>query len=353
MFFVAQQDPPAIVDVRTVGWAMSPAYKEEKTMTHTTTTIGIDVSKHYLDAFCRHDQHTVRVPNHTKGIVALLGWIGQRQARPLIVIEPTGGYEHTLQAMLLDQGLSLAKVNARHVREFARAKGRLAKTDAIDAAVLADYGQVMTPRTLVSPSQEQQELAQVVKRRRQLVELATIEKNRLEKATDDLATQSIQRMLRVLKEEIQDMDARMAKLMKSHRSLSNSHDVVKPIKGIGPLTLATLLAEFPELGRIGNRQISSLVGVAPHHVDSGTRRGTRHIHGGRVRIRCVLYMAVLSAIQHDPGMKRFYQHLVEQGKKPKKVALVAVMRKMLVRLNAKMREYYLQVDSSPWQVQEV
>lgn len=321
-------------------------------MTHTTTTIGIDVSKQYLDAFCRLDQHTVRVPNHPQGIATLLTWIGQRTARPLMVIEPTGGYEHTLQAMLLDQGFSLAKVNARHVREFARAKGRLAKTDAIDAAVLADYGQVMTPRTLVRPSHEQQELAQVVKRRRQVVELATIEKNRLEKATDDLATQSIQRILHVLKEEIQDMDARMAKLMKSHPSLSHSHDVVKPIKGIGPLTLATLLAELPELGRIGNRQISSLVGVAPHNVDSGMRRGTRHIHGGRVRIRCALYMAVLSAIQHDPGMKRFYQHLVEEGKKPKKVALVAVMRKMLVRLNAKMREYYLQVDGSPWQGQE-
>jgi len=322
-------------------------------MTHTTTTIGIDVSKQYLDAFCRHDQHTVRVPNHPQGITALLAWIGQRTARPLIVIEPTGGYEHTLQAMLLEQGLSLAKVNARQVREFARAKGRLAKTDTIDAAVLADYGQVMTPRTLVGPSPEQRELAQVVKRRRQVVELATIEKNRLEKATDDLAIESIQRLLRILKEEIQEMDARMAKLMKSHRSLSNAHDVVKPIKGIGPLTLATLLAELPELGRIGNRQISSLVGVAPHNVDSGMRRGTRHIHGGRVRIRCALYMAVLSAIQHDPGMKRFYQHLVEHGKKPKKVALVAVMRKILVRLNAKMREYYLQVDGAPWQRQAV
>ena len=322
-------------------------------MTHTTTTIGIDVSKQYLDAFCRHDQHTVRVPNHPQGITALLAWIGQRTARPLIVIEPTGGYEHTLQAMLLEQGLSLAKVNARQVREFARAKGRLAKTDTIDAAVLADYGQVMTPRTLVGPSPEQRELAQVVKRRRQVVELATIEKNRLEKATDDLAIESIQRLLRILKEEIQEMDARMAKLMKSHRSLSNAHDVVKPIRGIGPLTLATLLAELPELGRIGNRQISSLVGVAPHNVDSGMRRGTRHIHGGRVRIRCALYMAVLSAIQHDPGMKRFYQHLVEHGKKPKKVALVAVMRKILVRLNAKMREYYLQVDGAPWQGQAV
>lgn len=322
-------------------------------MTHTTTTIGIDVSKQYLDAFCRHDQHTVRVPNHPQGITALLAWIGQRTARPLIVIEPTGGYEHTLQAMLVEQGLSLAKVNARQVREFARAKGRLAKTDTIDAAVLADYGQVMTPRTLVGPSPEQRELAQVVKRRRQVVELATIEKNRLEKATDDLAIESIQRLLRILKEEIQEMDARMAKLMKSHRSLSNAHDVVKPIKGIGPLTLATLLAELPELGRIGNRQISSLVGVAPHNVDSGMRRGTRHIHGGRVRIRCALYMAVLSAIQHDPGMKRFYQHLVEHGKKPKKVALVAVMRKILVRLNAKMREYYLQVDGAPWQGQAV
>ncbi len=351
MFFVAQQDPPAIIGVRTVGWAMAPAYKEEYTMTPTTTTIGIDVSKQYLDAFCRHDQHTVRVPNHAQGIVALLAWIGQRTARPLIVIEPTGGYEHTLQAMLLDQGLSLAKVNARQVREFARAKGQLAKTDAIDASVLAAYGQVMAPRTVVGTSPEQHELAQLVKRRRQLVELATIEKNRLEKVTDDLATQSIQRMLYVLKEEIQAMDARMAKLLKNHQSFANTHDVARQIKGVGLITLATLLAELPELGRIGNRQISSLVGVAPHNVDSGTRRGTRHIHGGRVHIRCVLYMAVLSAIQHDPSMKRFYQHLVEQGKKPKKVALVAVMRKMLVRLNAKMREYYLQVDGAPWQVQ--
>lgn len=322
-------------------------------MTHTTTTIGLDVSKQYLDACCHHDQQTLRVPNHPQGITALLAWISQRTACPLIVIEPTGGYELTLQTMLLDQGLSLAKVNARQVREFARAKGRLAKTDAIDAAVLADYGHVMTPRTLVGPSPEQHELAQVVQRRRQVVELATIEKTRLEKATDELATQSIPRMLRVLKEAIQEMDARMATLMKRHQSLSHAHDVVKPVKGLGPLTVATLLAELPELGRIGNRQISSLVGVAPHNVDSGMRRGTRRIRGGRIRIRCVLYMAVLSAIQHDPDMKQFYQHLVEQGRQPQKVALVAVMRKMLVRLNAKMREYYLQTDGSPWQGQAV
>ena len=322
-------------------------------MTHTTTTIGIDVSKQYLDAFCRHDQKTLRVPNHPQGITALLAWIGQRTARPFMVIEPTGGYEHTLQTMLLDQGLSLAKVNARQVREFARAKGQLAKTDAIDASVLADYGQVMAPRTLVGTSPEQQELAQLVKRRRQLVELATIEKNRLEKVHDELTTQSIQRMLRVLKEEIQEMDARMAKLIEAHESLSDSQDVVRQVKGIGPLTFAILLAELPELGRIGNKQISSLVGVAPHNVDSGMMRGRRRIRGGRVSIRCALYMAVLSAIQHDPGMKRFYQHLVEEGKKPKKVALVAVMRKMLVRLNAKMREYDLQGNGSPWQVQEV
>ena len=116
-------------------------------MTHTTTTIGIDVSKQYLDAFCHHDQQTLRVPNHPKGITALLVWMSRRTACPLIVIEPTGGYELTLQTMLLDQGFSLAKVNARQVREFARAKGRLAKTDALDASVLADYGQVMAPRT--------------------------------------------------------------------------------------------------------------------------------------------------------------------------------------------------------------
>ena len=319
---------------------------------HTTTTIGIDVSKQYLDAFCRHDQKTLRVPNHPQGITALLAWIGQRAARPLMVIEPTGGYEHTLQTMLLDQGLSVAKVNARQVREFSRAKGQLAKTDAIDASVLADYGQVMAPRTLVGTSPEQHALAQLVKRRRQLVELATIEKNRLEKVHDELTTQSIQRMLRVLKEEIQAMDARMAKLIEAHESLSDSQDVVRQVKGIGPLTFAILLAELPELGRIGNKQISSLVGVAPHNVDSGMMRGKRRIRGGRVSIRCALYMAVLSAIQHDPSMKRFYRHLVEEGKKPKKVALVAVMRKMLVRLNAKMREYYLQGDCSAWQPQE-
>lgn len=321
-------------------------------MTHTTTTIGIDVSKQYLDVFCRHDQKTLRVPNHPQGITALLAWIGQRAARPLMVIEPTGGYEHTLQTMLLDQGLSVAKVNARQVREFARAKGQLAKTDAIDAAVLADYGQVMAPRTVVGTSPEQHELVQLVKRRRQLVELATIEKNRLEKAPDELATQSIQRMLSVLKEEIQAMDIRMAKLIEAHESLSDSQDVVRQVKGIGPLTFAILLAELPELGRIGNKQISSLVGVAPHNVDSGMMRGKRRIRGGRVSIRCALYMAVLSAIQHDPSMKRFYLHLVEEGKKPKKVALVAVMRKMLVRLNAKMREYYLQGACSAWQPQE-
>ena len=320
-------------------------------MTH-TTTIGIDVSKHQLDAFCSYDQETLTVANHAKGISALLKWVAAKDACPLVVLEPTGGYEHTLQAMLVGNDISLAKVNARQVREFARAKGRLAKTDAIDASVLAEYGQVMNPRTMVVTSREQQELAELVKRRRQLVELTIIEKTRLEKATHDLATQSIQRMLPLIKEEIQEMDTRIAQLIEAHDSLSDSQDVVREVKGIGPLTLAILLAELPELGRIGNKQISSLVGVAPHNVDSGMMRGRRRIRGGRVRVRCVLYMAVLSAIQHDPNMKGFYLHLVRQGKKSK-VAIVAVMRKMIVQLNAKMREHYMLVDCSPSQAQKV
>ena len=252
--------------------------------------------------------------------------------------------------MLLENGISLAKVNARQVREFARAKGQLAKTDAIDASVLAEYGQVMNPRTMVITSREQQELAELVKRRRQLVEITIIEKTRLEKTTHDLAKQSIQRMLLVLKEEILEMDTRIAKLIEAHDSLSDSQDVVREVKGIGPLTFAILLAELPELGRIGNKQISSLIGVAPHNVDSGTMRGRRRIRGGRIRVRCVLYMAVLSAIQHDPDMKSFYQHLVQKGKKPK-VAIVAVMRKMIVKINAKMREHYMKVECPSWQAQ--
>jgi transposase len=308
-------------------------------MTQTASIIGIDISKYHLDAYSSSDQKFLQVPNNATGISKLFKWFSGKGIDPLVVIEPTGGYEHTLQTFLFGKQVALAKVNARQVREFARAKGRLAKTDAIDATVLAEYGRVMNPRIMVASSAQQQELAELVKRRRQLVETSILEKTRLEKAIHDLAKKSIQKILPVIKEEIQEMDNRIAKLIESHDSLSDSQNVVKQVKGIGPLLSAILLAELPELGRIGNKQISSLVGVAPHNVDSGTMRGRRRIRGGRIRVRCVLYMGVLSAIQHDPTMKNFYQNLVQKGKKPK-VAIVAAMRKMIVILNAKMREHY-------------
>lgn len=306
-----------------------------------TTTIGIDVSKHTLDVFCHADGNNAQFSNSPEDIGRLMKWIKKRAEESLVIIEPTGGYERMVQHIALTtKGIHIAKVNARQIREFARAKGRIAKTDKIDASILAEYGIAMKPRVLALPPVQRQKLSALVKRRQQLTNTSSRERTRIEQTDCAFSKQSIKEVIAFLRQQVIDVDAAIRELIKSHEELHDAHQVIKNVKGIGPVTAAILLAELPELGRIGSKAISSLVGVAPHNVDSGSMRGQRHIHGGRKNIRNSLYMATLSAIRYHETISVFYQNLILRGKKPK-VAIIAAMRKLIIILNAKMRDHYV------------
>jgi len=307
-----------------------------------TTTIGVDVSKHTLDIFCHADSNNSQFSNSPEGIAELIQWIRKRAEQCLVIIEPTGGYERMLQQMVLTtNGMQLAKINARQIREFARAKGRFAKTDRIDARLLAEYGIAMNPRVAILPPAYRQELSALIMRRQQLTNSISRERTRLPQAGYEFAKQSIQDVIAFLHSQVLSIDAAMRELIKINIQLKEAYKVINGVAGVGPLIAAVLLAELPELGRIDNKAISSLVGVAPHNVDSGNMRGERHIHGGRPYVRKMLYMAVLSTIRYHDTIRTFYQNLILRGKKPK-VALVAAMRKLIIILNAKMRDYYAQ-----------
>lgn len=308
--------------------------------TISTISIGVDVSKKYLDAHCHQDQKFIRVTNDSTGINKLVKWSLVKGNSPLIVIEPSGGYEYLLERKVSEnRDFRVAKVNAKYIRDFARAKGRLAKTDQIDAQTIAEYGAIMSPRNNIDISAQQLELKALVIRRRQVVKTLSEENNRLEKVKFDLARKSIEQLILFLKAEIKSLDKMISDIIKSSEALVAAYKLLQEMCGIGSITASSLLADLPELGRIGNKEISSLVGVAPHNVDSGTMRGQRVIQGGRTEIRKVLYLATLTATRYDGVIRDFYLSLVARGKKPK-VAIIACIRKMIVILNAKMRDHY-------------
>ena len=304
--------------------------------------IGIDVSKATLDVYHSSENTGKQFPNDDKGIAKLIEWIGKGD-NVLVIFEPSGGYERFLQYALLSHSISCSKVNARQIRNFARAIGRLAKTDKIDAEILAHYGLKMQPRTMVIPEEKQRELAEYVKRRRQLIDMLVEERNRLDKSPGSFAKESTERVLAVLKEELNNIDCCIEEFIESSDKLKQMHNIVLQVKGIGKVVAAVLIAELPELGIISNKQISSLVGVAPHNKDSGTVRGQRHISGGRKTVRCALYMATLSAIRFDDRIKGFYNNLRIKGK-PAKVAITACMHKLIIIINAKLRDEFYQIN---------
>ena len=235
------------------------------------------------------------------------------------------------------QYLSLAKVNSRRIREFARACGILAKTDEIDAKVLADYGVKLEPRIMTAINESQCQLGELVKRRRQIVDLMVKENNRLEKAYTKLTISSIKKSLKFLNNSIDQINKEIESFITLDEELSIKHKVLCDVKGVGSQTASVILAELPELGTVNQKEIASLVGVAPMNRDSGAMRGRMHISGGRIGVRCALYMATLSAIKHNEIIKEFYQRLRDNGKLPK-VAITAAMRKLIVILNAKIRD---------------
>jgi transposase len=302
--------------------------------------VGIDVSKEHLDVHFLSQNQDARWSNDPAGIRSLLE---QLQSFPgcLIVLESTGGYERRLVAELLSAGHNTASVNPRPVRDFAKAFGRLAKTDRIDAHVLALFAQHVQPRCWQKTSEKHQELQQLVVRRRQVIALKTAESNRLELTDSKLARKGIRQVLALLEKQLDALDAGIAKLIHSDEDWRHQDQILQSVPGVGPATSAVLIAELPELGKLNRQKVASLVGVAPFNRDSGKFRGQRAIHGGRRTVRNALYMAALSARRCNPVFQRFAKRLELSGK-PHKVVLTACMRKLLVTLNS-----MLQTDS-PW-----
>jgi transposase len=296
--------------------------------------VGIDVAKAELVVVSRPTLDSVLVANDDTGVRSLVSRWG-REAPTLIVVEATGGYEMPLVAALAAAGLPIVVVNPRQVRDFAKSIGQLAKTDRIDAGVLALFAERVRPALTVVPDETTRELDAVVTRRRQLVEMLTAEKNRLGQATgrsQRTPKKSLKKHIAFLERELAMTDTDLHTMVRQSPVWRERDDLLQSVPGVGPVVARTLLAELPELGRLDRRAIAKLVGIAPINRDSGRWRGQRRIQGGRSSVRAALYMAALVAARRNPVIKGFYQRLVAAGK-PKKLALVACMRKLLTILN--------------------
>lgn len=301
---------------------------------------GIDVAKAHLDVATWPAVDRWRVARDDAGLVALTAWLRARAPR-LIVLEATGGLEVPVVTALVEAGLPVAVINPRQARDFAKATGRLAKTDALDAAVLAHFGHAIRPEPRPWKDAEAQALTAVIQRRRQVVEMLTAEKNRLASAHPHVKP-DLEATVAWLEQRLKDHDRDLQQRLRASPVWRERDDLLRGVPGIGPVTAATLLAALPELGTLNRRQISALVGVCPFNRDSGQSRGRRMIFGGRAGVRAVLYMATVTASRCNPVIKAFYQRLRQAGK-PAKVALTACMRKLLTILNAMLKA------KTPWQ----
>jgi transposase len=297
--------------------------------------VGIDVSKDTLDMAVLGKRSIEQFANTKKGIAKLVRQMHQLNPK-LIVVEATGGYEQALVLTLFEADLPVALVSPQRVRQYAKAKGLLAKTDKLDAHILADFGKHIQPRLFVAKSEERKRLSDLVARRNQLNTMLQAEKNRLRTSSVEVKN-SLQRVMACLKAEMQELDAQIREFMKTHEDFGEQEKLLRTAKSVGRVTAATLLADLPELGQLDRKQIAALVGVAPMNKDSGKKRGYRKTQGGRPDVRCTLYMSTLSGIQHNPVIQAQYNQLVKRGKE-KKVAITACMRKMLTILNAMMRD---------------
>lgn len=295
--------------------------------------VGIDISKEHLDIAVRPSGATARFAREE--LDAVVAFV--QQARPaLVVMEATGGLEQTVAAALGAASVPVAVVNPRQVRDFAKALGKLAKTDALDAAVLARFGELLRPQPRPLPDAQTRELEALVVRRRQLLEMLVAEKNRLSSCHAKSMRKSLEKHIEWLKQQLKDVDKDIGTIVRNSPLWREKDELLRSVPGIGPVSSSSILAELGELGTLNRRQIAALVGVAPLNHDSGTMRGKRTIWGGRASMRAVLYMATLVATKHNAVIRGFYQRLLAAGK-AKKVALVACMRKLLTILNAMMR----------------
>ena len=289
--------------------------------------------------FVRPTGETWHSSNDAPGIETLVERVGALAPR-LVVVEATGGMETPLVSELTSSDVAVVVVNPRKVRDFARALGKLAKTDVLDAQTLAHFGEATKPEVRPLPDAATRELRDLVARRRQLNEMLTQERNRLRTATPKVRTH-LEEHIEWLQDSVDALDRQLEDLVKSSPIWQAQNMLLKTTPGVGPVLSTTLLAELPELGTLGRGQIAALVGVAPFNRDSGTLRGKRSVWGGRRKVRGSLYMATLVATRYNPTIKAFYTRLCEAGK-PKKVALTACMRKMLIILNAMVK------NGRPW-----
>jgi transposase len=298
--------------------------------------VGIDVAKDKFDICVLPERAHFVCNNDAKGITGLVADL-KRQNPTVIVLEPSGGYEMILTAELYSAELPVALVNARQVRDFARSIGKLAKTDSIDAYVLARFAEAVRPEPKPIPTEEQRLIRDLVTRRRQLVDMRAAEKNRLHQARTKVLSENVLNVITFLDKQIQSIDTDIDDQIKKSPLWSEKNKLLTTFKGVGPVTTKTLMAYLPELGEVDRQKISSLAGLAPFNKDSGKMRGKRMIAGGRAIVRKALYMAAITAAKHNDAIRPFYQRLIGAGK-PAKVALTACMRKILVILNAMVRE---------------
>lgn len=307
-------------------------------MTPVTIFVGIDVAKDRLDLAWRPTGERWAVPNTERGIRA----IGRRLRTPapaLIVLEATGGLELPLTGALAAAGLPVVVVNPRQIRDFAKATGRLAKTDTLDAAVLAQFAEAVRPPVRPLPDAATQALSALLLRRRQLIGMLTAETNRLGSAPAPVRT-AIAAHIRWLESRLAELDADLGRTIRESPLWREKDDLLQSTPGVGPVLARTLLASLPELGTLTRQQIAALVGVAPLNRDSGQCRGRRRVWGGRAHVRAALYMGTLVATRYNPVIRAFYQRLCAAGK-AKKVALTACMRKLLTILNAMLKHQTL------------
>ena len=303
--------------------------------------IGIDVAKKHLDIHVLPDNTAFTVSRDDGGLDELVNRL--RQLAPqLIVLEATGGYEKVVLASLAGAGLAVLAVNPRQVRDFARACGRLAKTDRLDAAIIAHFAERLRPPLRPLPDAAAQALGAIVVRRRQIIDMISAENMRLQQTLARKVQTSIKAHLTWLQEQLTSIDDDLDATIKENDTWLHNEQLLDAVPGVGKTTARTLIVELPELGSLDRRQIAALVGVAPINHDSGCHRGQRHIRGGRTTVRAALFMAAWVGTRHNPVLQAFYKRLIAAGK-PRKVALDACMRKLLTILNALIR------DQKPWQ----
>jgi transposase len=304
------------------------------------TFVGIDVAKHALDVCVLTEDQCFTIQNNTAGFRQLLDKLPPAGSC-LVVIEATGGYQRPVVGALVSAGHRVAVVNPRQVRDFARGLGILAKTDRLDARVIARFGQHTNPRPVEIGSEKQAELRELVTRRRQLIELRTAEQNRLETTTTKIVRKNVRHLVELLEKQIRQLEEAIGQLVENDPELCSKAALLKTVPGVGPVTITSLLVDLPELGRLNRQQVAALVGVAPFNRDSGKFHGRRRIWGGRAAVRSVLYMAALTARRFNPLIRAFAERLEAAGK-PIKVVLTACMRKLMVILNTMLK------NNLPW-----